>query len=76
MRDRVRGVIAEVLAVDPATLPDDAAADRVEGWDSLRHLELMLALEREFGVRIPAESFLELASLPAIEDYLRGASAA
>ena len=76
MRDRVRGVLAEVLAVDAASLPEDAAADSVEGWDSLRHLELMLALEREFGVRIPAESFLELASLPAIEDYLRGASTA
>jgi acyl carrier protein len=41
------------------------------GWDSLRHLELMLELEMCFGVRIPAEEMPELTSIGAIEEALR-----
>ena len=34
----------------------------------------MLALETEFGVRIPTETMLELTSLPAIERFVAAAA--
>ena len=74
MHERVKHVVASVLGVDPATIPDDARSEDLAGWDSLRHLELMLALEAEFGVRIPAEAMLELTSLPAIERFFAAAA--
>jgi hypothetical protein len=50
-------------------LPDLAAGGRmgaVRGWDSLRHVRLMLDLEKEFGVRIPVDQFGALTSVEAI----------
>lgn len=71
MRDRVRQTIATVWNVPPDDIPEDADAMSLAGWDSLRHLELMLELEMSFGVRIPAEEVPELTSIGAIEEALR-----
>jgi acyl carrier protein len=76
MRDRVRQTIATVWSVPPDEIPDDADATSLPGWDSLRHLELMLELELSFGVRIPAEEMPELTSIGAIEEALREHGAA
>lgn len=74
MRSRVKDVIARVLEVDVGEVPDTARVGDLPGWDSLRQLELALELEREFKVRIPTESMLELTSLDAIEKFLSRAA--
>lgn len=70
MRDSLRLVLAEIFELDPAEVSEDASTLTLAGWDSLRQLELMLALEQEYGVRISAEALLDLDSVPAIEAYL------
>ena len=55
-----------------ADVPEDASPEQMTDWDSLRHLELMLALELEFGVQISSEAMPELLSVDAIEEYLSG----
>ena len=67
--------MAAVFLLAVESLPDDSAIDAVPEWDSLRHLELMLALEMEFGVRISTSAMLELLSLQAIEEYLQSVGA-
>ncbi len=63
--------MADVFGIDQAELPDEATSEDVETWDSLHHLELMLALETEFGIEISSEVMPELLSLEAIESYLQ-----
>jgi acyl carrier protein len=70
VRSRVKDVVARVLEIDASAVPDDARIGELEGWDSLRQLELALELEREFDVRIPTEAMLDLTSLDAIESFL------
>jgi acyl carrier protein len=57
MLDQVllKKVMASVLEVDAGTLDADASMDNVPGWDSLRQMNLILALEESFGVTIPDE---------------------
>lgn len=76
MRERVRETIATVWGLAAVDVPPDASAETFDGWDSLRHLELMLELELGFGVRIPADQVPELTSVAAIEDALRAHGAA
>lgn len=70
MIERVRAVVADVFRLDVETVPNDASAETSEGWDSLRHLELMLALEHEFGLRVPTGRMLELTSIDRIVEFL------
>ena len=70
MRERIKQTMASVFGVPAATIPDDAAANEFPEWDSMHHLELMLALEAEFGEHISTETIGELLSFRAIEAYL------
>lgn len=54
-RALVKQVMASVLEVDESALGDDASMDNVQGWDSLKQMNLVLALEESFGVSIPDE---------------------
>ncbi len=70
MRERIQRVIAETFGLAPEQVGEEATMATVPGWDSLGHLELMLALEMEFGVRIAMEDMAALASRAEIERYL------
>ena len=45
--------------------------DPIEGWDSLAHVQLMLAVEEEFGVTLTTEEMADMTSIPAILGVLR-----
>lgn len=59
--DRVRRVIQERLAVDEA--PDVAHLFNDLGADSLDAVELVMALEEEFGIEIPNEDMETLGTV-------------
>ena len=71
MRDSVKQLMAGIFKIAADQIPDDAAAGRTEQWDSMHHLELMLALETEFYMTISTDQMLELMSLNAIVDFLQ-----
>ena len=70
MRERIKHVMAITFQVSAGDIPDDAGIDVFPKWDSLAHLELMLALEMEFSVSIPTDAMLDLLQLESIENYL------
>jgi acyl carrier protein len=41
----------ELFEDDSLTISADTTATDIEEWDSLRHIELLVAVEQEFGVR-------------------------
>jgi acyl carrier protein len=69
MHERLRALFADVFEL--TDVPDDASADTISTWDSLKHLELMMGLELEFGVKVSTEDVPGLTSLADIEEYLR-----
>jgi acyl carrier protein len=68
--------MAATFHVPAEQIPDDATPENVKGWDSLGHIELMLALEMEFGVPMPTEKIIDLVSLEAIEGFMQEQEAA
>ncbi|MEH0971450.1 acyl carrier protein [Micromonospora sp. CPCC 205546] len=70
LQNRVREVIASVFSVAPDELPERLDPDTVEGWTSLRQIQLMMALENAFGIEIDPNLLPALASGPAIVRFL------
>ena len=50
---RVRDVIATVFDDDDVVVDYSTTAADVEGWDSVSNIEVLVAMEREFGIKIP-----------------------
>lgn len=55
---RVAETIRAVLGRPELVVTDDLVAAHVDGWDSVAHVELIYAIEGEFGITFPADAIL------------------
>jgi acyl carrier protein len=76
MDERLRHVLAVVLEMPEAQIDEQLTAEQTSNWDSMRHLNLIMALEDAFGVTFASEELAELTSYRAIAEALarRGAA--
>jgi acyl carrier protein len=63
---KVRGILADLFAVDPASVSLDTKASDIPEWDSVGHLSLCGALEEVFNMRFTVSDFAEMTSVRAI----------
>lgn len=66
-RETLIRTMAAVLEVDPASLDEASSMDNVPGWDSLRQMNLVLALEEAFGITIPDDDAANATSLKLLQ---------
>ena len=71
MLERVIQIIQEQLNLDGVEITDDYSFKDDLGADSLDLFELVMALEDEYSVEIPAEELQELTTVGAVIDYLK-----
>jgi len=64
---KIKQVMSAVFEIPVESITNDSSSDTIENWDSLRHLNLILALEEEFGVTIPDEEVGNLVNYKLIE---------
>lgn len=67
---RVQRSVADVFEVTIESVRPESSPDTIESWDSLRHLNLVLTLEQEFGVQFTPEEIEQLLSVELIEALL------
>jgi acyl carrier protein len=63
----LKQLMATVLRVPADSISDATSMDTVASWDSLKHMNLVLALEEEFSVTIPDEDAANITSYPLIK---------
>ena len=64
--DQVRQIVADVLNVPLDTVSETSSAETLENWDSLQHLNLVLALEQSSGVEFTPEEIEQMLSVASI----------
>ena len=70
MSGKVEGVLAEVLQLPPSQITDDLTMKDVEAWDSLKHMELIVALETALEVQLTFEEIVTMQSVREIKRVL------
>ena len=73
--DRVRAIIAEQLGVKLEEVTDAASFVEDLGADSLDTVELVMALEEEFGIEIPDEDVEKMSSVGEAIKYIEAKTA-
>lgn len=61
--DEVRGVASDILGVPATRLSAASSPDTVESWDSVQHLNLVLALEEKFSLQLSPEEIEQMKTL-------------
>ncbi len=70
LQEKVRSIIAEQLGVKPEEVTPQASFIDDLGADSLDTVELVMALEEEFGVEIPDEEAEKLVTVGDAIKYI------
>jgi acyl carrier protein len=73
LNDKIKAIMAAVFKVDIAEIKEEISAANFEKWDSLAHINLVVALEQEFEVRIPDDLVEDLLSFKLVELTVREA---
>ncbi|WP_028301811.1 acyl carrier protein [Oceanospirillum beijerinckii] len=66
MRDKIIAIIADVLEVEASDLSEQSSPSSIESWDSLKHMNIILALEEEFDVELDDEEITDMNSIALI----------
>ncbi|HET9232284.1 MAG TPA: acyl carrier protein [Vitreimonas sp.] len=58
--EEVTAVVQNVFGDDEIKLTPTSTADEVDGWDSLMHLNVIIALEKRFSIRFSTAEISDL----------------
>ncbi len=67
--NKIREIVAEQLSIKPESITMETSFDELDA-DSLDVVEVIMALEDEFGIEIPDEVAEKMKNIGAVVDYV------
>ena len=67
---RLHGIFCDVLDIDDVQLHDTTSADDIDEWDSLSHIQLIVAVEKAFGIKFTAREIMKWANVGQMVDSI------
>ncbi|MCW1967549.1 MAG: acyl carrier protein [Anaerolineae bacterium] len=64
---RFETIFREIFDNEDLILRDDMSAKDIDGWDSLAQINLIVAIESEFGIRFKSNELASLANVGALK---------
>lgn len=72
MDKRLAALLADVFGLREADIHPGVAKDDVGSWDSLKQMDLVVSLEREYDIALEIPDILSMVSVAGIVDTLKG----
>lgn len=69
--EKVTELMQEVLDDDSVELRPETTAEDVDGWDSVVQIQLLVAVESEFGVKFETEEISSMASVGTLVQMIQ-----
>ena len=67
MEKRIKQVMASVFDINDSDIDENASPDTIGAWDSLHHMNLIVALEEEFNVSFTEDDMSNLLNYKLIK---------
>ncbi len=61
--EQIQAVASDIFGVPANKLHASSSPETIENWDSIQHLNLVLALEEKFGIQLSPEEIEQMKSL-------------
>ena len=68
--EQLNEVFRDVFDDESITVSDETTADDIEDWDSLEHINLIAAVEQQFGVRFNMGQIVTLKNVGEMVDLI------
>mgnify|MGYP003706389997 CR=1 FL=1 len=70
IKDELQELFRDILGIDDLILEDTTSAHDIEEWDSLAHINLVVAIEREFKIRFALGELMALQDVGGMIDLI------
>lgn len=70
IQDQVQDIFRDILDQESLTLTSATTASDVDGWDSLTHIQLIVAIEKRFKVKFSSKEILSWKNIGELLDSL------
>jgi len=64
--EQVRNVASDIFGVPTDKISAESSPETIENWDSMQHLNLVLAIEEKFGVQLDPEDIEQMKTIGAV----------
>ena len=75
LNEKVFQIISTIMAVPPASVTIEATPKTISQWDSLKHMNLILAIEESFGVSFTDDEVVAIEDARTLIAVLEGKGA-
>jgi len=72
LAERIKKVMSAVFEIPVGQIKDDSSPDTIESWDSLKHMNLVVALEEEFEIEFTDDEIMESMNFSLIQLIIDG----
>ena len=69
--NEVENIFRDILDEESLNLTRDTTANDVDGWDSLTHIQLIVAIEKHFKVKFSSKEILSWKNVGELLDSLK-----
>ena len=70
--DQIRTIASDIFGVSADTITTASTPETIETWDSIQHLNLVLALEEKFGLQLSPEEIEQMKSVGEVIKLVEG----
>ena len=70
IEDRIKNVLSVVFEIPIQEINDKSSSDTITSWDSLKHMNLVIALEEEFEMEFSESEIPEITNYRAIKEVI------
>ena len=68
---RIQDIFRDVLDNEEIVLTDSTVADDIEEWDSLSHIQLIVAIEKDFQIKFTSKEILSWKNIGELVDCIQ-----
>jgi acyl carrier protein len=70
MEDKVLEIVASILNVEKSELSLESSPETLSNWDSMNHMNIIMALEEEFDITFTEIEIMDMLSVRSLLDKL------
>lgn len=70
--EKVQEIFRDIFDDDELVITDETNADDIEDWDSLEHISLIVAMEKEFNMKFDIKQVNKLENVGGMIDLILG----
>lgn len=69
--ENLNRIFSDILDLEDVCLTETTCSDDIEEWDSLSHIQLIVTIEKAFGLKFKAQEMISWSNVGAMVDSIQ-----